>query len=374
MLSVIMKLTNACNLRCSYCSLGKKINPCFIGKDTAEKAVDFISYTAEKKSLHEVSVIFHGGEPTLLGVDFYKHIISYAKTHSSVKFLWKLQTNGYSISDELIDLFKANDFCIGVSFDGNEDSHDAARVNINGAGTYEQVKDNLLKMKKAGISCSCLMVVNHSSIGKDFEYLRWFNDNDISLKINPVIDCGEVNGNDAIALKEGEYADYLIDLFQFVLDNNIEVSIQPIGNLFNASVGLGNLRECSYSGGCANKFLCIDYKGDVYPCGRFCDADKFCMGSVFDEQWDIYNSNGYRALMRFCNYLKDNCGECRYLSLCGGGCPAICDINRNKTNTLCRDNIKLFDFFRGEGVKMYRTYLNRKKAEDVKKLRSMREG
>lgn len=368
MLNVIIKMTNACNLSCKYCSLGKKENFKFIDMPILKKTIDLI---AEKTDKPNVSIIFHGGEPTLIDVEIYRNIIEYAQKYKDIQFSWKMQSNCFCIDDEFIKLLKDKDITLGVSIDGSKENHNKYRIDSSGNGTYDKVTKNIIKLNKNDIHCSSLVVVNHSMVTKDINFINWFNENNIPIKINPIIDCGEVKGKESMVLKSGEYADYIIRVFKYILDNEIECDIQPIEELFKASLGIGNTHECTFSKNCYERFLCIDYNGDIYPCGRFCDMNRYKMGNVLDDDTDIYSSNGFRALKRLHLRINEKCGECSYKAYCNGGCISIRALRADIENPLCEDYKKIINFFRTKGILLYKKYLINKKQALLAKLENL---
>jgi len=367
MLNVIIKMTNACNLKCRYCSLGKKENFKFIDMPILKKIIDLIAKTGKTT----VSVIFHGGEPTLIDVKIYRDIIEYAQKYKDIQFLWKMQSNCFCIDDEFIKLLKDKNIILGVSIDGDKESHNKYRIDSSGNGTYDKITENIIKLKKNDIHCSALIVVNHSMMSKSIDFIDWFDKNNIQLKINPIIDCGEVRGDESMVLKSGEYADYIIRVFKYILDNEIECAVQPVEELFKVSLGIGNIHECTFSKNCYERFLCIDYNGDIYPCGRFCDIHRYKLGNVLDENTDIYNSNSFRALKRLNLRINEKCGECSYKAYCNGGCISIRVLRDDIENPLCEDYKKIIDFFRTEGISLYKKYLINKRQTLLKKLENL---
>ncbi len=368
MLNVILKMTNACNLRCKYCSLGKKEDFRFICEDTLKKTIDFIVGIAEKKAFKEISVIFHGGEPTLFDKCFYEEIIDYANKYGNLNFFWKMQSNGFHFKNDFINFLADKKVALGISIDGNEKNHNTYRIDTLGNGTYDKIKQNILTLKKNNINCSCLMVVNHNLLSERLDFIDWFNYNGIPLKINPLIDCGEVYGEKTMILRKGDYANYIIEVFKYILLKEIEISIQPIEEIFKSAIGIGKNHECTFSSDCYKSFLCIDYNGDIYPCGRFSDMQIYKIGNIFNENYDIFDSDNFIALKMFHRRINEQCGNCDYKIYCNGGCAAIRALESDLKNPLCEDYKKMIDFFQKEGIKLYKSYLLDKKQRLLHRL------
>ena len=134
-LSLIIKVISACNLACRYCDADIYSNR-RMSLDTVsqiiKKALDYAD---------RVEFIWHGGEPLLMGIQFYEKVVELQKRYrrEGQTIINDLQTNGTLISQEWVDFFKAIDFHVGVSLDGPPEVHNANRIFRNGQGSFEQV-------------------------------------------------------------------------------------------------------------------------------------------------------------------------------------------------------------------------------------------
>ena len=285
MLSIILKGTNSCNLACSYCSLGKKNS---VVMTTKKKMYEIMKYSCElcmNLSEKEICFILHGGEPTLIDYSIYDNAIAKIKNeYKELVIEILMQTNGYSLSEEWMDFFDRHNVSVGVSIDGVASIHDTERNTINGKATFDVIQNNIKNLRKRGIKVSCLMVLTSNALKEKYDFINFYSKNKLHLKINPLLDYGEVYEHPELSLKSGQYANYLIGMYEYILSNDIEVCVSPIdkiiqGILYNDK----KIKECSFNKNCNQHFLCIDYKGDIYPCGKFSDMNKYCIGNISDK-------------------------------------------------------------------------------------------
>ena len=357
-MNYILKVTNGCNMRCSYCCVGDKSDFGIITEKQLYKNLKFSAENTIAKGEKNAYIIFHGGEPTLLESSIYrKNIERISNEYKEIEFHWRIQTNGLNITDDHINLFCDYKFNIGVSIDGSSVIHDSVRFDIDGKPTYNKIVNNILKMKREKLSVSALMVVN-SNASNDYSYLKFFDRNNINIKINPLIECGEAENNRDILLKPGEYADYIIGAFEYIINNELNIDIQPIGDIFNKLINKSPYGECTFSENCFANFMAIDYNGDIYPCGRFCDVYEFRSGNV-SNQMDMPFDSG--KICRGELVIGEKCHNCVFRRLCSGGCAFMFWKNNKKENPLCYDYKKIFKYFITEGILLLENKLTEKR-------------
>lgn len=354
MITLIIKGTDGCNLRCKYCSIGEK-NMHFnvIDIKTMKATGDYVVKFGRKQKETSFNIILHGGEPTLVDYKCYQEFFDYLmQTYSDVSFKFSMQTNCFHLSDEYIDFLKKYDVNVGVSIDGNQKIHDKTRVDINGNGTFSRIKKNIIKLIENEIGVSGLIVVTKELLNEDLSYLNFFNYYGINLKINPMLNYGEASNEASLWLEAGDYSDYIKKVYLYILENDIEININPVSNIFRAIVNETKMSECAYKNECGKNFICVDYKGDIYPCGRFYDVEGSCLGNVF-------NTNEITTFVQI--ELSEKCKNCKYLKWCYGGCSAYRKIMNTDKTPLCSDTKKMFDYFSDEGITKYIEYLKEKK-------------
>lgn len=367
MLSLIIKGTNGCNLACSYCSLGEKKTVTCVDKNLLTTILCYGCELALFRKDSAVDFIFHGGEPTLLSPDVYKEAVNHVKDrYPKLDICLSMQTNGFSITDEMMDFIQEYDVHMGISLDGSMEIHDMERQSARGEKTYETIIKNIENMQQKGIRVSCLMVLTKNAIGRGYEYLNYFSEKQIPLKINPLLNYGEASLHPELTLHSGDYADYLIGLYEYIMHNGVSCDIEPVNKILHAIINKVRICECTFNPLCNNSFLCVDYNGDIYPCGKFADMALFRLGNV--NETSVKNLNVDQIFMLIDRRTKHKpleCRICKYSDLCNAGCTAEAIVQGcfDGTSALCKDYKILFGYFHKNGLILLKDELKRLKKQ-----------
>jgi uncharacterized protein len=323
-LSVLIKpVSSSCNMRCRYCfyrDVAEHREQASLGI-MSEGTLDNIIRRAAAYADSEIDFSFQGGEPTLAGLDFYKALIRAEKKYNSKGLVIhnSLQTNGYNISDELMDLFAGEGFLLGVSLDGTPELHDAYRLGADGHGTSGRVLETIACLERHGVDFNILCVVNSlvAAHPKEcFDYLKKYK----YIQYIPCLDGFSGDKNDCSLTPEA-YTGFLkesFDLYYAAFVHGSPVSIRSFDNYI--SILLGRQAEsCGMCGRCGLYFM-IEADGSVYPCD-FYGLDKWCMGNI--------NSSSFFKLVKSPvseNFIADSlpvpeqCRACKWYGLCRNGC------------------------------------------------------
>lgn len=373
MITIILKGTNGCNLACNYCSLGKKDHAILPDSTMIFNIMDYACQLGKHNNDNSITFILHGGEPTLVKVSTYDEAISRIKAkYSDMDITISIQTNGYHINDEWISFFKKYDISVGISLDGSKSIHDKERLSASGVPTFDVITRNIDTLLANDIHVSCLMVLTSIGLSEDFGYLEYYSKHDLHLKINPLLDFGEVYEHPELSLKQGEYATYIIKLYEHILNNDLDITVSPIDKLLLGIINNETIHECTFRKNCNKNFLCIDYKGDMYPCGRFADLKEYYLGNILDCNYDIFADDIINELVaRRTKLLPNKCRECKYVSLCNAGCNADCSIynSPDKTPAMCKDYMILFEYFTNKGLYFLKEKLLERKTDLTKILK-----
>lgn len=352
MITVILKTTDGCNLRCRYCSMGKKeLQFHTMDVKTLKKAGDYAVSFCKHQASEEIQFILHGGEPVLVDTDTYRQFFEYMRMeYPRVKCTYAMQTNGYLISKHFLQLIIDYNISVGISIDGGKCVQDYTRPDIIGNGSYDRVFHTIKKLREENVAVSALTVVTKKLLIDNFDYISQFNKLKVSLKINPLLKTGEAVASPELWLQQGEYAEYLISVYRYILENEIEIQVNPISDIMNALISNRPLNDCAYNRHCGKRFVCIDFKGDIYPCGRFDSIDGACVGNIFDEK---------PPLTIFTHKpLDEKCSMCKYVRFCNGGCSAYREMSKDEINPMCTDTQILLHYFSTEGMSLYIKYLS----------------
>ncbi len=360
MLTLILKGTNACNLRCAYCSLGEKEQFSLMSEKKMLDALMWFAQYAKQRKESAINIIFHGGEPMLISPKQYRVCMDkLLEVYADLEIGFHIQTNGTILTEEYLQLIKEYDIKVGVSLDGPAYIHDMQRKTIQQQKTYEMIWKNILDMKKQGILLSALMVLTKATVNADLSYLEELCAMDIPLKINPLLQVGEAKNHTELALELGDYSKYLIHVYEYLLQNDLHIHISPIEEIFQGILSDSTPQGCIFNTECSKHFLCINQNGDIYPCGRFADTVSYKLGTI---ETGIEEQEQYKNLLEWRkNSLLGKCKNCNYLKYCHGGCSAY--LETQESAILCKEYQHIFSYFSGEGLKKYKSYLLQKKKE-----------
>jgi uncharacterized protein len=182
-----------CDIKCDYCFYLEK--RALFDRDEQYRMPDavlakYIEQYVEGQPTPVVEFVWHGGEPTLLGVDFFRHVVELQAPYRARKEIRNtLQTNALSLDDEWCEFFKANDFFIGVSLDGPQDIHDRYRKDRHGVGTFERVMAGVQLLQKHRVEFNALACVGRDTAYRPLDVYRFFKDAGIHyIQFTPIVE------------------------------------------------------------------------------------------------------------------------------------------------------------------------------------------
>ena len=330
-LTAIVKPTHECNLSCTYCYVREDAEEGRMNNKTLENV--FIQLTKNSKDKY-IHIIWHGGEPLLMGLDFYKKIVDLCKRFKKKGYHISngIQSNGILVTDELLDFVeKENDFRLGLSLDGPKEVNDKTRVYKDGRGAFDDIIKGIRKVNKRSengkvrmlnLGGGVITVLHKKNINKIDKIYDFFRQEKINIKINPLINPGTAKGNvKDLEISPREYAKAMIELFDMWINEYNSIDIDPftmiMGNLMTG-IPIG----CNYSISCRQNFISIGPKGDIYPCGRFDGEKNFWMGNINERDGleKALSSKIQRKLSKRNLETIPGCNICDYSNVCNGGC------------------------------------------------------
>lgn len=339
--TLVLQLTQRCNLRCSYCAYTINTDEIHHRKhsnhdmtwEIAKEAVDF--YLIHSKKVKYPSVAFYGGEP-LLKFDLIKSIILYVeKTFRGKKVDFRITTNGTLLTEDVISFFEDHNVLLTVSLDGSKHIHDEhRRFAANGKGSYDVIKKNLKRIKKEHPlyinKCSINMVMDSQNEFKELN--RFFLEDKEEIGVESVMTT-EID--DLFSEQKNIYSDNYMNgrSYQFFLKYMEYFGRIPYGKLsdiidymvfqdINSALDFARMEELAYKeiiGGCCipgQLHLLCDYKGDFFPCERV--NEKNPMMNIGNIQ-DGYFYDKIERLLCLHNENEKKCLECwasRHCDIC----------------------------------------------------------
>jgi uncharacterized protein len=326
-----------CNLACSYCFFLDKehLYPNSKFRMPEDVLENYIRQLIETHRSSQVTVAWQGGEPTLMGVDFYRRAIANQEQYRKpgMTFENTMQTNGTLLDDEWCQFFKENDYLIGISIDGPRHLHDAHRVDKGGAPTFDKVMRGLRLLQKHGVEYNVLVTVNRLTADHPKEVYRFLRD-EVStewIQFIPVIERMNQDGLNLIqegeqvsprSIRAEQFGRFLIGVFDEWVYNDVgKIFVQT----FEAA--LRNWMRMPTSGMCVFEKTCgyglaLEHNGDLYACDHFVEPG-YRLGNIQDKNMleMVGSDEQYKFGQAKYDTLPKYCLECPVLFACNGECP-----------------------------------------------------
>ena len=327
-LSVMLKpVSSSCNLDCKYCfyhSLSSHrehenygIMSESVLETTIKKALDY----ADGDRFY---LSFHGGEPTLRGIDFFKKAVQFVNKYNTKnsEVILALQTNGTLIDDKWAKFLKGNNFIVGISLDGTYFAN-RYRVDRQGESTFDRVIEAIDTLQYYEVDFNILTVVTKYVATHIKDVYEFFTSRGYRyLQFTPCLrPFDNVVEDEDMYMTGEEYGNYLIELTQMYFNDYINhdyTSIRQIDNF----VRLANHKpalQCGMNGNCSYQFT-IEADGTVFPCDYYC-VDKYILGKIQND--DFYNmarGNKQAEFVLSSREIEPKCKQCKYYTLCRNGC------------------------------------------------------
>lgn len=324
-----------CNLRCRYCYYLDKAD-IYGGKEprmTYEMLETFIREYIAANDVPEVVFNWHGGEPLLMGLDFYRKALELQRKYAAGKKINNtLQTNGTLVSSEWARFFRENEFLIGVSLDGPKDVHDRYRTGKGGGSTFDRVVKGMSELYKAGVQYNVMATVNRQCEGRGLEIYQFLKSVGTRfIQFMPVLEHvkdGRIVSPDVEGTRiapwsvsaEG-FGRFLCDIFDYWVRHDVgSVFI----NQFDSTLAMWCGEQpgtCTFAQTCGGNSV-IEHNGDLYPCDHFVYED-YRIGNVLET--DLRTLMASEKQIRFGidkrNGLPKKCVTCRWYFACHGECP-----------------------------------------------------
>ncbi len=315
-----------CNMRCTYCYYLEK------GKYSENKKQTRMSFDLLEKLIRQtiaaspgpvVSFTWHGGEPTLAGLDFYKKALELEKKYLPKGWeAWNnLQTNGLLLNEGWCRFLKENRFDVGLSIDGSREVHDLNRRLPGGAGTFERVSASIRRLREAGVEPDLLCTVNEISQNRPLEVYRALRDTGcIWVQFIPVVIRSGEGAAPGSVSPEG-YGSFLTAVFDEWVRHDLGVlDVQLFAEMARIMAG-GQASLCWMSPTCGH-VLIAEEDGAVYSCDHFVDP-AHRLGTLRDGSLARLAGSGFQQAFGLAKRedLTEECKACPYLRFCNGGCP-----------------------------------------------------
>jgi len=265
---------------------------------------------------------WQGGEPTLMGVDFFKRVTELQSEHGRPGSVVAngLQTNATLLTDEFARHLGRYQFLVGVSLDGPPRLHDKYRRYTDGRGSHAQVMAGIEQLKRHRVDFNILTLVNKINVRKPVEIYRYLCEK--GFLFHQYVECVEFGEDGRLlpfAISGAEWGDFLCHIYdEWIKADTRRVSVRLFDSILAIIVD-DVTNVCQMATDC-RQYLVVEHNGDVYPCDFFV-YPEFRLGNVMDASWEeLQNSKIYQAFGQRKSLWNAACSGCEYLTFCAGCC------------------------------------------------------
>ena len=341
-LYVMLKPAGAhCNLACKYCYYleKNKLYPTAQRHLMSDEMLEqFTREYIEAQTMNQMLFTWHGGEPLLRSIDFYRKALSLQQKYAGGRRIDNvIQTNGTLLTDEWCEFFAQNHWLVGISIDGPQPYHDHYRLTAAGKPSWKKVMQGIKLLKKHGVEWNAMAVVNAYNVNHPLEFYRFFKENGCQfLQFTPIVerltrhedgrtlaslaDKNEIPLSEASVTPE-QWGSFLCAIFDEWVRKDVgkifvEIFDCTLANWMGISPGI-----CAYSKECGHAGV-MEHNGDVYSCDHFV-FPEYKLGNIRDhslidmlygEQQQEFSRLKHSSLLR-------QCKECDMEFACHGECP-----------------------------------------------------
>ena len=340
-LYVMLKPAGAhCNLACKYCYYLEKNNLYQNSHRhlmSDEMLEQFTREYIEAQTMPQVLFTWHGGEPLMRSIDFYKKALELQKKYANGKQIDNvIQTNGTLLTNEWCEFFAKNHWLVGISIDGPQEYHDHYRVTPDGKPSWEKVMQGISLLKKHRVEWNAMAVVNAYNAEHPLEFYHFFRDNGCQyLQFTPIVErlTEHEDGRTLASLADREipladasvtpqqWGNFLCTIFDDWVRHDVgktfvEIFDCTLANWMGVLPGI-----CAYSKECGHAGV-MEHNGDVYSCDHFV-FPEYKLGNIREQSLiDMLYGEKQQAFSRLKHTsLPRQCKECDMEFACHGECP-----------------------------------------------------
>lgn len=341
-LYVMLKPAGAhCNLACKYCYYLEKNN--LYDKShrhimSDEMLEQFTREYIEAQTMPQVLFTWHGGEPLMRSIDFYKKALTLQKKYARGRRIDNvIQTNGTMLTDEWCEFFAQNNWLVGISIDGPQEYHDHYRLTTTGNPSWQKVMHGIELLKKHHVEWNAMAVVNAYNADHPLEFYHFFKDNGCQyLQFTPIVErlTKHQDGRTLASLADDkeipladfsvtpeQWGSFLCAIFDEWVRNDVgkmfvEIFDCTLANWMGVLPGI-----CAYSKNCGHAGV-MEHNGDVYSCDHFV-FPEYKLGNIRDHTLiEMLYGDKQHAFSRLKHTsLPRQCKECDMEFACHGECP-----------------------------------------------------
>lgn len=342
-----------CNVDCVYCFYKSRSAEIGSGRqrmsaEVLEKLVkDYLGLRFQMSGF-----AWQGGEPTLMGLDFFKRAVELQKRYgiAGQEVGNSIQTNGLLLDDpDWCRFLVENKFLVGVSIDGPKELHDHYRLDLGGHGTWDRVMAAIARMKQSGVEYNTLTLINRLTADRAdgiFDFLVG-----LGVRYLQFIPCVEVNPQSGeiadFSVTPRQYGDFLCRLFdRWMAFGPDKLSIRDFDSILTHCIG-GRHTICTFDRQCS-QYIVVEHQGDVFPCDFFVEP-KWRLGNILETPIEQLAACARKKAFARCKAnLATKCLICQHLAVCRGGCmkdrAPFDPENYGRESYFCESYRRFFDY------------------------------
>ncbi|HPJ64765.1 MAG TPA: anaerobic sulfatase maturase [Flexilinea sp.] len=322
-----------CNLGCEYCYyLPKKaLYPGGTFRMSNQVLKSYVRQYIAAQQVPQVHFAWQGGEPTLMGLDFFRRVVGYQKeaARPGMRIENAIQTNGTLLNDDWCRFFAENHFLVGISLDGPREMHDVYRKDKGNRGTFDRVIHGIRLLKDYQVDFNILTCVSAANAEKPLEVYHFLRDEVGAefIQFIPIVewerptDPQKERKLSERSVNGEQYGYFLNSIFDDWLAHDLsKIFVQIFDTSFGHWIGApGGL--CVFQETCGLA-LVTEHNGDVYSCDHFVEPDCYLGNMLKTPLAEMVGSEKQRQFgLAKRNSLPQYCRSCSFLFACNGGCP-----------------------------------------------------
>ncbi len=319
----------ACNLACSYCYYLDNQHTPQVGKSNKmsdDLLESYIFQHIQASTDPDIFFSWHGGEPTLAGIEFYERVLNYQEKHQKKgnRIVNGIQTNGTLLNEDWCQFLKKNNFVVGISIDGPERFHSLNRFSKNNQSCFEAVMQGYQLLKQHDIPCEILCVVNSTNVKNPIEVYRFFK----QLKAENItflplvekhISKEKIVSNRSVPTKA--FGVFLCTIFDEWKARDIgTIKVQIFEEALRTAFDMAHTL-CIFKKTCGGVPV-LEKNGDFYSCDHFVNAENLVGNIRTTSLTQLLESPSQQAFGQIKhNSLPEYCRKCEVIAMCNGACP-----------------------------------------------------
>jgi len=340
-----------CNLDCKYCFYKNRAPEVGQGRQRmSDEVLERLIKDYLRLGLPVAGLSWQGGEPTLMGPDFYKRAVELQKKYGRAgqQVSNAIQTNGILLDEKWCRFLHDNKFLVGISIDGPKEFHDYYRIDHSRSGSFDRVMKAIQRCQKYKVEFNTLILLNDKNVGHPDRLFDFFVEN--GIRYLQFITCCERDTSTGkvldFSITAHQYGEFLCRIFDRWYEYGPDkLSIRDFDSILAFCV-TGKHTICTFDKQCSS-YIVIEHNGDAFCCDFFV-APRWRLGNIFETPiqklaCDSQKLTFARAKQNIC----DKCLLCRHLTVCRGGCQKDrinCNSRQKRESYFCESYKRFFDY------------------------------